>query len=182
MKTLKPCEWTECSTLTHKRFCRQACRDKWQYNDPEWRAKKQVRNKKYNKENPEVLARAQKKWYDNGGKDVRQAWRENNRERWNELVREWRRANYDPAQNAVQGNKRRAMLKAGGTFTKDEWLSLCEAYGMVCIKPDCDNTDLTVDHVVPLSNGGTNTIDNIQPLCKSCNSSKGAKTIDYREG
>lgn len=31
---------------------------------------------------------------------------------------------------------------------------------------------LTIDHVVPLSRGGTNDIDNLQTLCKPCNSSK----------
>lgn len=39
---------------------------------------------------------------------------------------------------------------------------------------------LTPDHVVPLSRGGTNYIDNIQPLCGPCNSQKHAKTIDFR--
>jgi 5-methylcytosine-specific restriction endonuclease McrA len=39
---------------------------------------------------------------------------------------------------------------------------------------------LTEDHVVPLSLGGSNDIDNIQPLCKSCNSSKRGRHIDYR--
>lgn len=28
--------------------------------------------------------------------------------------------------------------------------------------------------------GGTNNIDNIQPLCKRCNSSKNKRYIDYR--
>ena len=31
---------------------------------------------------------------------------------------------------------------------------------------------LTVDHVVPMVRGGTNDIDNLQTLCKSCNSKK----------
>ena len=39
---------------------------------------------------------------------------------------------------------------------------------------------LTVDHVVPLSLGGGNGIDNIQPLCQNCNSSKGKGTIRYK--
>ena len=32
-----------------------------------------------------------------------------------------------------------------------------------------------VDHVIPLSRGGSNDKDNIQLLCPSCNMSKGAK-------
>lgn len=33
----------------------------------------------------------------------------------------------------------------------------------------------TVDHIVPLSLGGTDTLDNVQLTCKRCNSSKGKK-------
>jgi 5-methylcytosine-specific restriction endonuclease McrA len=40
--------------------------------------------------------------------------------------------------------------------------------------------ELTVDHVIPLSVGGTNWLKNLQPLCSSCNSSKHTKHIDYR--
>jgi 5-methylcytosine-specific restriction protein A len=39
----------------------------------------------------------------------------------------------------------------------------------------CKRTkDLTVDHIVPLSNGGFTVESNLQVLCRSCNSSKGA--------
>jgi 5-methylcytosine-specific restriction endonuclease McrA len=40
--------------------------------------------------------------------------------------------------------------------------------------------DLTVDHMVAIANGGTDTIDNKTTMCKSCNSSKG-NHIDYRD-
>lgn len=39
---------------------------------------------------------------------------------------------------------------------------------------------LTVDHIVPRSMGGTNSLDNLQLLCRTCNAAKGARIIDYR--
>jgi 5-methylcytosine-specific restriction endonuclease McrA len=50
----------------------------------------------------------------------------------------------------------------------------------VCLA--CGTTeDLSVDHVIPLSLGGSKRIENIQPLCRTCNSEKGATVRDYRE-
>jgi 5-methylcytosine-specific restriction endonuclease McrA len=77
-------------------------------------------------------------------------------------------------------NNRKAKIKeVGGTITNKEWKELCNKYGNRCLR--CGRkVKLTIDHIIPLSKGGSNTIDNIQPLCGHCNPSKGAKTIDYR--
>jgi len=66
----------------------------------------------------------------------------------------------------------------GGKFTAEEWQMLCEYYGNKCLC--CGLEETTVDHIVPVKFGGGSSIDNLQPLCKSCNSSKQTKTIDYR--
>ena len=35
-----------------------------------------------------------------------------------------------------------------------------------------DGIELTIDHIIPLSTGGTNDLDNLQTLCRECNENK----------
>jgi 5-methylcytosine-specific restriction endonuclease McrA len=63
--------------------------------------------------------------------------------------------------------------------TAAEWAALKKKYGPNCLA--CGKRrKLTRDHIVPIKLGGTDHISNIQPLCRSCNSSKGTKIVDYR--
>lgn len=81
--------------------------------------------------------------------------------------------------NMTEAAKRRVLLGAIPTATKRE---LFERYGKVCIVPDCRTTDnISIDHIMPVSLGGTHDIENLQPMCRSCNSRKGNREqIDYR--
>ena len=82
---------------------------------------------------------------------------------------------------------RRARLVASeGSFTSKEFkekLSLFKKCPICKRKwdeikiPKGKKTVIAADHIVPISKGGKNTIDNIQPLCFSCNSRKGDKII-----
>ena len=52
-------------------------------------------------------------------------------------------------------------------------------YGNACLS--CGSKkNIELDHIMPISRGGKNKLSNLQPLCKKCNTSKGAKTEDYR--
>ncbi|MBL8311188.1 MAG: HNH endonuclease [Burkholderiales bacterium] len=55
-------------------------------------------------------------------------------------------------------------------------LALIQRDGYVCAEPDRKVTsDLTIDHIVPLSKGGTDELSNLRFLCRSHNSAKGDK-------
>jgi 5-methylcytosine-specific restriction endonuclease McrA len=60
---------------------------------------------------------------------------------------------------------------AEGSHTLEQWLNLREEFDNKCAF--CRQKKfLTKDHIIPLSEGGTDFIDNIQPLCQNCNSRK----------
>lgn len=80
-------------------------------------------------------------------------------------------------ENRLHLNRQRRVrrLDNGGSHTLEDWESLkkrCFYSCQVCgrIEPE---VKLTEDHIIPLSKGGSDNIDNIQPLCLSCNSKKG---------
>lgn len=68
-----------------------------------------------------------------------------------------------------------------GSHTLGEWELLKKQYGYTC--PSCGKKEpeikLTEDHIIPLDKGGSNYIENIQPLCRSCNSKKHTKIIKF---
>lgn len=69
---------------------------------------------------------------------------------------------------------------AEGSHSAADWRALREWFGNCCL--GCGATKkLEADHVIPLDCGGSDYISNIQPLCRSCNASKGTQTIDYRD-
>lgn len=70
--------------------------------------------------------------------------------------------------------KRRSYLVNVGKFTKGEWEKKLREFNHRCAYCE-NNVKLEVDHIKPISKGGMNTIDNIQPLCRSCNSKKSNK-------
>lgn len=152
-----------------------------------------IRASHWQKDNPERYKERQRAFSESGKKSESakrervkhresylaraKAWVTNNPKRHQEHVRAWLKRN--PSKVKTYQENRRGRVASAGEYTHAEWESLCDFYGHICL---CcrESKPLTVDHVVPLSKGGRNTIDNLQPLCASCNSRKNQKIIDYR--
>ena len=148
--------------------------------------KEEVKKKasEWQKENPEryreIRLASRKKHKDERNAHVRQYLKLHPESLSKKLSRtiQWKKE-HPENRRATENKRRTAKTLAGGSFTPAQWDALCALYEFKClccgkVKP------LEADHIVPVSKGGTSWIRNIQPLCKSCNASKGAKTIDYR--
>lgn len=92
----------------------------------------------------------------------------------------------DCNKNVFAHRRRARLLQVGGTFTTAEWIALLAKYPKCpgpCGRrwediplPPGRKSAVTRDHIVPISKGGPNVIENLQPLCYSCNSRKGDRT------
>lgn len=73
-------------------------------------------------------------------------------------------------------------LNAEGSFKQKEWEDLKKKFNYTCLccKKKEPEIKLTIDHIMPLSKGGSDYIENIQPLCGRCNRIKNVKYINYK--
>ncbi|GAB4445236.1 MAG: hypothetical protein OHK0041_02410 [Anaerolineales bacterium] len=153
----------------------------------------------HRKAHPEKYAETDRKWKESHREEINAKARER-RQKKLEYYREIGRNSYErhaeerrkysleyykhfPEKSAAATNRRRA-LKYGSkvTHTEKEWQDLKARYNFTCLccgkkEPEIK---LTRDHVIPLTEGGSDSIGNIQPLCARCNSKKNNKHVDYR--
>lgn len=141
----------------HKRYILKSDEDK-------------ARAKKWRSENLERVEFNKRKYYFENQEELR------------ERSRQWRKNNPEK-RRALNRLHRARKAGSGGKITVQEWEALKKFYNYTCLR--CGKREpeikLTLDHVLPLKLGGKHSIENAQPLCHSCNSSKNAKHVDYRK-
>ena len=147
------------------RQCNKQYHSKWYQTNKEHVDSKRT---KHRKENPEQETQ------------IRRKWEEKNREKRNQQHRDYRKTPNGRAIQRKHNIKRRALEK--NAFVEeipqeyiDSLLVRQNSYCRYCLV-DFNLEPYTVEHILPLQRGGLNERNNIALLCKSCNSSKLAKT------
>jgi 5-methylcytosine-specific restriction endonuclease McrA len=112
--------------------------------------------------------------------------------KWGENRPHIQSSNRIETQKRYNAERYRMFKERTSTHTRPiVWQEIADKYGMKCAICGCtaDPNDTwerngrlcygrkypTVDHIIALKNGGTDTIENVQLACKRCNSKKGAK-------
>lgn len=92
-------------------------------------------------------------------------------------VRKW--GHGEPGAHQRKRSERLSEARQKGRHTAEEWTAMVDLCGQQCAR--CQVKCIPVkDHIVPIYKGGSDAIDNLQPLCGSCNSSKGPDETDFR--
>jgi 5-methylcytosine-specific restriction endonuclease McrA len=158
------------------RPCESTISKEWMLANP---AASKATAEKHRKSHPEAQAIRDKKYYEKNRAEV--------------LKRKKQLRIDDPEKHAEQsrrrGHRRRArLLGNGASFYKEA--EVLELYGTVCHlcsleidmnaqrrvgKPGWEN-GLHIDHLVPIANGGADSLDNVRPSHGLCNIKKGHST------
>ena len=164
-------------------YCKQCVRDKakkWHAENPGWRAEYL---RKWRRDNPEKDAIYTKRWIEKNEdrrKEYVKRWNEENRERINFLQRERSKKNRDK-QRVYENNRYERIKSSPGKLSSDivnKLMKLQRGKCPCCGEPLGD--DYHIDHIIPLSLGGSNTDENVQLLRAKCNLQKHSKhPIDF---
>jgi 5-methylcytosine-specific restriction endonuclease McrA len=108
--------------------------------------------------------------------------RKNNYEKVIEIERASRAKNKEkqrPFKNERQMRRERIQKENSFLILPKE---LKKLYSQSCVACGVKDNQ-SIDHIIPLSRGGSHSIGNLMTLCRSCNSSKHARTIvEWRQG
>lgn len=134
---------------------------------------------KYQTANAEAIReRDRQKYWANREQELAKdrARRDRNPEVGRAAARRWAKAN--PDRRKVSEFRYRALeMGAAGKSTVEQIAARVAYYGWLCWLCRGPWVGKHVDHVIPLSKGGSNWPANLRPICRSCNTSKGNRWV-----
>lgn len=83
--------------------------------------------------------------------------------------------------NAAIRSIRLRAARSKGTHTQKQWAHLVDCLNGRCAKCGVYGSSVALqkDHVTPIYQGGSDGIDNLQPLCGPCNAAKGPEAFNW---
>ena len=126
---------------------------------------------------PNQIREYNRSWRDkNNARVLKNAarWRADNPSKRKEIQKRYRDSHKEEI--ALASRARRAK-SSSDAVTVEDWMRIRAEYGDACALCGIPQTmvRLEMDHIIPLAKGGEHKVDNIQPLCRTCNASKGTK-------
>lgn len=112
-------------------------------------------------------------------KNLHDGWKSANKEHLRKLSKAYRqRPERKIAQRIHNLNRLRREKNAPGAYKPKHIRQLLRVQDGLCATCRCDiSTNYTIDHICPISKGGSNWPENLQLLCNPCNSRKGDRII-----
>lgn len=174
--TGKPCKHGHVSRRRTSGGNCLACWDLWVKSFPTKMAAYKVLWVERNPEKAQASAKASRIRNVESGRASTAKWAAANRDRVLERGRRW--AKKHPEQIAVKTHRRRARIVASlGSHTASDLRDVLKAQKYRCAycRLSLKSVRRHIDHIKPLSAGGSNARANLQWLCVSCNLAKAAK-------
>ena len=98
-------------------------------------------------------------------------WRKDNADRNRVHARTWRQRNPEKRNEISRRYRARKASAPVCDLTAEQWEAIKTQHNHKCVV--CGSIDdITMDHIIPLSKGGSHTANNVTVLCRSCNSRK----------
>ena len=176
----------DCSNESHKRYVESHREHLREYDREQYYAKHEQHlqlRRESNERNKESIKIASKKYYDEHREEILRKdkeYYENNRDYALKNMHEYYVNHSDEIKEKAIMRKRTIRGTSDGTVTKDALEKMfeeqdhkCGYCGQEITKQSNKPNTRHLDHIIPISRGGMNTLSNVHWVCPVCNKSKG---------